>query len=135
MTDLRKSLGHVMGALEGVKLRDAQELAETEGAIAAVDNAIADIDASLAPTAAMLDGTDLAAAGAFYAWRDDQMRRRQSLFDRRAALEIEADQQRQRLLQSNGEVEAAQRLIDAADDDARVRALKTAARRLEQSVR
>ena len=129
MSDPRRTFSRVAVALDAVKLRDAQALAEIETQIAEVDAACALIDAQIRDEGGALAPDDIDAAVVYYEWRRRQERRRDALVDRRRALEEEAEKRRDVLRQSNGETHAVDHLIRKAAADATEQQRKKAIRR------
>ena len=122
MTDPRKTLAPLLPALAARKDRDAQSLAEIRSQIANLDAERARIEAEITQGAAQLDAADLNAGAVFHQWREAQRARLRALADRRRAFEVEDDARREVLLQSNGEVRAAETLIDRANAQEREQA-------------
>lgn len=133
MSDPRQTLSRIAVALDAVKLRDAQALAEIETKIAEVDAACALLDAQIRGEGDALSADDIDGAVVYYEWRRRQERRRDALSDRRRSLEEEAERQRDVLRQSNGETLAVERLLQRAAAEAAETALKKATRRFDGS--
>lgn len=129
MSDQKRAYAAIAAALDGVKPRDAQTLAEAETALKDLDAEIAGIAVKIAASTAEMADAPLSDTAAFFAWRRAQERRRDALSAKRPALEAEIETRREALKQSNGEAMAADRLLEQAKAAAIAAAAKSAARR------
>ncbi|MBX2855124.1 MAG: hypothetical protein KTR21_09055 [Rhodobacteraceae bacterium] len=129
MTNLSKTLTPLLPALAARRDRDAQSLAEIRTQIADLDADRARIETSIIAGAAQIDAADLSARAVFDQWREAQRARLRALAERRRTLEAEDNARREVLLQSNGEVRAAETLLDRAAEQARAEAETKSRRR------
>lgn len=130
MSDIREALGGVAEALESRKLRDAQELAEMQHAIAALDDSRRNIETAIAEAAASLEADDLSGSAAFASWATAQQRILRAIAVKRAEYVAEEAVRRDKLARSNGEVKAVERLSADARREAAEQAKKAVMRRL-----
>lgn len=107
----RARIERLQPALDAQRRADMASFADARAALDRIHAAKADLSGDITANAAALDGSDLRASAAYSDWRRNAQKQLLFLKEKEKAVSAALEKARERLLRSNGEVEAVKRLL------------------------